>query len=119
MAMRTALISNNITEESFVTELTARRNPNRRPAHPGALLSEVVEATGLTRTDIALRLHISRQHLYDILEERKPVSANIAARLGKLFGNGGGVWLRMQAAHDLWEAERDASLNEIETLEVA
>jgi hypothetical protein len=34
---------------------------------------------------------ISRQHLYDILEERKPVSPAVAVRLGKLFGDGG-VW---------------------------
>jgi plasmid maintenance system antidote protein VapI len=44
--------------------------------------------------------------IYDILRERKPVSAAVAVRLGKLFGEGAGVWVRMQAAYDTWNAER-------------
>ncbi len=39
--------------------------------------------------------------------ERKPVSPAVAVRLGKLFGDGAGVWVRMQGAHDTWHAERD------------
>ena len=50
---------------------------------------------------------ISRQHLYDILNERKPVSPTVAVRLGKLFGDGAGVWARMQSAYDTWNAERE------------
>jgi hypothetical protein len=45
-------------------------------------------------------LGIWRQHLYDILNERKPVSPTVAVRLGKLFGDGAGVWARMQSAYD-------------------
>ena len=44
----------------------------------------VIPATGRTKTEIASLLGISRQHLYDILEERKPVSPAVAVRLGKL-----------------------------------
>jgi addiction module HigA family antidote len=102
-----------------MTELRAIRNPNRRPSHPGAVLFDVIEDTGLARTEIAARLGISRQHLYEILEERKPVSANIAARLGRLFGNGGGLWLRMQGAYDLWEAEHDEKVSKVSRLESA
>ncbi len=74
----------------------------------GALLREdVIPATGRTEAEIAQLLGISRQHLYDILRERKPVSPTaIAVRLGKLFGDGAGVWVRMQAAYDTWNAER-------------
>ncbi|MDB5655051.1 MAG: addiction module antidote protein HigA family [Tardiphaga sp.] len=70
----------------------AKRNPNRCPTHPGALLrDDVIPATGRTRAEIAGLLGISRQHLYDILRERKPVSAIVAARLGKLFGDGAAI----------------------------
>ena len=63
----------------------AKRNPNRCPTHPGALLREdVIPATGRSKSQIAEMLGISRQHLYDILRERKPVSPAIAVRLGKL-----------------------------------
>jgi addiction module HigA family antidote len=63
-------------------------------------------------------LGISRQHLFDILEERKPVSPGVAVRLGKLFGDGAGVWVRMQAAYDTWLAERElaAEIKKIPTL---
>jgi addiction module HigA family antidote len=71
------------------------------------LREDIIPATGKSKTEIASLLGISRQHLYDILEERKPVSAAVAVRLGKLFGDGAGVWMRMQAAYDTWHAERE------------
>lgn len=95
----------------------ARRNPARCPTHPGALLREdLIPATGRTKSEIASLLGISRQHLYDILRERKPVSPSVAVRLGKLFGDGAGVWTRMQAAHDTWHAERTEDVSAIPTL---
>lgn len=101
-------------------ECIARRDPNRCPTHPGEFLREdVIPATGRPKTEIARMLGISRQHLYDILEGKKPVTANVAVRLGKLFGNGAGSWLRMQAAHDAWIAEREVDLTAIPTLQSA
>jgi addiction module HigA family antidote len=97
----------------------AKRNPNRAPSHPGALLEDVIPATGKTKTEIARLLGISRQQLYDILAEKKPVSAQTAVRLGKLFGDGPGVWLRMQAAYDAWHAEREIDVSGIPTLTAA
>src|SRR6202158_3333363 len=90
-----------------MAEYAAKRDPNRCPTHPGELLREVIPATGKTKTEIAALLGISRQHLYDILKERKPVSPAVAVRLGKLFGDGAGVWARMQSAYDTWNAERE------------
>ena len=71
---------------------------------------------GLRRREIAQLLGISRQHLYDFLRERKPVSPAVAVRLGKLFGDGAGVWVRMQAAYDTWHAERDEDVSGIPRL---
>lgn len=103
-----------------MTDMSTDRDPNRCPTHPGELLREdVLPATGRTKTEIAALLGISRQQLYDILREKKPVSADIAVRLGKLFGNGAGLWLRMQAAHDAWHAERDVDVSAIPTLTAA
>jgi addiction module HigA family antidote len=95
----------------------AKRYPGRCPTHPGALLREdVIPATGRSKTEIAHMLGISRQHLYDILRERKPVSPTVAVRLGKLFGDGGGAWTRMQAAYDTWHAERAEDVSGIPTI---
>ena len=95
----------------------AKRNRNRCPTHPGALLREdAIPATGRSKSEIAAMLGISRQHLYDILRERKPVSPAIAVRLGKLFGDGAGVWTRMQAAYATWHAEREEDVSGIPTI---
>lgn len=91
----------------------------RCPSHPGALLNDIIEDTGKSKVEIAHMLGISRQQLYDILGEKKPVSPNTAARLGKLFGQGAGLWLRMQAAYDAWIAEHNIDLSEVPTLEFA
>ncbi|PST19704.1 addiction module antidote protein, HigA family [Rhizobium sp. JAB6] len=102
-----------------MTEYVARRSPDRCPTHPGALLEDVIIDTGKSKSEIAEMLDISRQHLHDILRGKKGVSPTVAARLGKLFGDGTGVWLRMQAAYDAWHAERDQDLSTIPTLQVA
>ena len=102
-----------------MTEFEVSRPLMRMPSHPGALLADIIPATGRSKTEIADLLGISRQQLYDIINERKPVSPGVAARLGKMFGDGAAVWLKMQAAHDAWQAERDVDLSAIPTLSVA
>ena len=73
-----------------MADFAAEHSPNRCPTHPGELLRDVIPATGKSKAEIAALLGISRQHLYDILKERKPVSPSVAVRLGKLFGDGAG-----------------------------
>jgi addiction module HigA family antidote len=77
--------------ENLMREYKASRNPNRCPSHPGAIIREdMLPATGKTKVEIARLLGISRQHLHDITEEKKPISPEVAARMGKLFGGGPG-----------------------------
>ncbi len=96
------------------------RNPNRCPTHPGEVLREVVlPSLGIGKTSIADHLGISRQTLYDILNEKQPVTPQMAVRLGKLLGNSPGVWINMQTAHDLWHASRDVDVSSIPTLKQA
>ena len=72
------------------------------PMHPGEWLREMVlPATGLAKTEIARRLGVSRQTLYDLIAERQPVTPAMALRLGKLFGNAPEFWLNLQQAYDL------------------
>lgn len=103
-----------------MTSPLVRRDPSRPPTHPGALLREdLIPAVGRPKAEIARLLGISRQHLYDILDEKKPVSPAVAVRLGKLFGNGPGLWIRMQGAFDQWQAERAVDVSGIPTLSAA
>jgi len=64
-------------------------------------------------------LGISRQQLYDILAEKKPVSPAMAVRLGKLFGNGATLRANMQNAYDIWHAAREVDVSGIPTLHAA
>jgi addiction module HigA family antidote len=100
-----------------MAEYPALRDPKRCPSHPGALLREIIDANRLNRSEIARGLGLSRQQIYGILGEQKPVSPEVAVRLGKYFGNGAGLWLRMQTAYDLWHAEREVDTSKIGTLE--
>lgn len=94
------------------------RHPSVEPTHPGELLAEIViPATGRSKAEIARLLGISRQTLYDILNRKQPVTPHVAVRLGKLFGDGPGVWIRMQAAYDTWHAQRQIDVSAIPTLE--
>jgi addiction module HigA family antidote len=82
--------------------------PAWRPSHPGALLREdILPALGIGVSEAADYLHVSRQMLHRILAEESAVSPEMAVRLGKLCGDGPRIWLAMQQAHDLWQAERD------------
>ena len=86
--------------------MTSKRD-NDHPSHPGALLREdVLPALRVSVTEAARQLGVSRQALHAILAERAGISAEMAVRLGKFCGNGPGLWLRMQQAHDLWKAEQ-------------
>ena len=103
-----------------MTLYPAKRARNLCPSHPGELLADVViPATGKSKAEIARMLGISRQTLYDILNQRQPVTPAVAVRLGKLFGDGAGIWIRMQAAYDTWHAEREVDVSRIRTLEMA
>ena len=100
----------------------AKKLAGLKPMHPGELLrEEVLPAVGRPKTEIAKLLGISRQHLYDILDERKPVTPPTALRLGKLFGNGPELWIDLQRAYDLAEAKiaLAADLKRIPTLKAA
>jgi addiction module HigA family antidote len=95
-------------------QLLALRRP---PSHPGALVADELEELGMTVTAAARHLHISRGHLHRILAGTSPVSGEVAVRLGRMFGNGPGLWARMQLAYDLWHAERAVPAGEVRPIE--
>lgn len=98
--------------------ISAKRDPKRPPTHPGFLLADtVIPATGKSKVEIARLLSISRQQLYAILDEKAPISPTVAVKLGKMFGNGAGLWIRMQAAYDIWHAAQVVDTSNIPTLE--
>jgi len=82
----------------------------RAPTHPGSVLREITfPAMKVTISLAAREMSISRQSLHKILAGERTITPDMAVRLGKFCGNGPGIWLRMQVAHDLWVAEQALS----------
>ena len=102
-----------------MVEYSVKRPLKRPPVHPGEILREdVLKSLGLTVSETARRLGVSRQQLHRILACKHPISTEMALRIGKFAGNGPGLWLRMQQAYDLWYTENKikADLAKIETV---
>lgn len=100
-------------------EYFVKRPLNRPPVHPGELLREdVLPALGLSVSEAARRLGISRQQLHRVLACTHPITTEMALRIGKFAGNGPALWLRMQQTYDLWYAENrmKGELSKIETV---
>lgn len=78
------------------------------PAHPGEVLADTVlrEDGGLTVTEFAKRLGVSRVALSRVVNGRAAVSAELAIRLAAALGGSAESWLNMQVAYDLWHAEK-------------
>lgn len=88
-------------------EYAVRRPLKRPPIHPGEVVREdVLPALGLSVSEAARRLGVSRQQLHRILACTHPITTEMALRLGRLAGNGPELWLRMQQTYDLWHAEQ-------------
>ena len=98
------------------------RKLERRPIHPGEILrEEFLPEFKLTASGLATALGVSRQSVYELLRERRAVSAEMALRLSRLFGNSADFWLNLQRNVDLWEAEESIKdgLQRIDPLRVA
>jgi addiction module HigA family antidote len=77
------------------------------PPHPGEILRELCLAPlGLTVTDAAHALGVSRKTLSSILNGRAGISAEMAVRLSIAFSTTPESWLTQQVQYDLWQAER-------------
>ena len=88
----------------------------RKPTHPGSVLREITfPSMNVNVSQAAREMSVSRQSLHKILAGDHAITPEMAVRLGKFCGNGPGLWLRMQIAHDLWEAEKALS-EEIERI---
>ncbi len=78
------------------------------PPHPGEILWELcLEPLGLTVTQAAEALGVSRKTLSSILNGRGGISPEMAVRLSLAFGTTAESWMNQQVQYDLWHAERN------------
>jgi antitoxin HigA-1 len=90
------------------------------PPHPGEVLRELcLDPLGLTVTDAAEALGVSRKTLSAILNGRAGISPEMAIRLSKAFGTSAESWLNQQMQYDLWVAEQAAGDIRVKKLSAA
>ena len=83
--------------------------PMKNPPHPGNLVrSECIVPLGLSITEAAKILGVTRQALNNLVNERAGISAEMAVRLAKAFGSTPEFWMRLQAAYDLSRIAQNA-----------
>jgi addiction module HigA family antidote len=89
----------------IITEIYEMKMHN--PPHPGEVLRELcLEPLGLTVTEAAKALGVSRKTLSAILNGHGGISPEMAIRLSIAFGTSAESWLNQQLQYDLWFAEQ-------------
>jgi addiction module HigA family antidote len=84
--------------------------PMKNPPHPGrSIRNACLEPLGLSITDGAKVLGVTRQTLNNVVNGKSGISPEMAIRLSKAFGSTAETWLRMQLAFDLAQARKDES----------
>jgi len=86
------------------------------PPHPGELIRDAcLEPLGLSITEAAKALGVTRKTLSEVVNGRAGISPEMAMRLAKAFGSTPEHWLRMQIAYNLWQI-RDMDVSNVKVL---
>jgi addiction module HigA family antidote len=87
---------------------------NLPPVHPGEILKEeYILERGLTITEVALGLGISRSSLSAIVNEQARITPELAVKLSEAFGNTAQFWINLQKNYEMWHAEKTVDRSRI------
>jgi addiction module HigA family antidote len=81
----------------------------KNPPHPGEVAGDSLEELGISISEAARGLGITRQQLHNVIAGRSAVTPEMAARLEKALGSTADTWLRMQMNYDLAQIRTRAS----------
>ena len=94
--------------------------PMKNPVHPGQVVRhDCLEALGLSVTEGAKVLSVTRQALNNVVNGKAGISPEMAIRLSKAFGSTAETWLQMQVAYDLAQARKHESKIRVERYQAA
>lgn len=80
------------------------------PAHPGEILRELyLKPLGVTITQAAGALGVTRKHISAIVNGHTPVTPEMALRLAKAFATEPEIWVNLQSQYDLWQVRKKAT----------
>ena len=89
---------------------------DREPTHPGEMLQEFLLPLGMTQRDLATAIHVSFQHVNEVVRGRRGVTPSTALRLSKFFGTSPDFWLNLQLRWDIYHAQR-AEAEQIDSIQ--
>ncbi len=87
--------------------MQALRDQNRKPTHGGAILREdILPALNITQGELAEKLKVSRRTISEILHEKRPITPDMAIRIGRFTNTTPQSWLNMQQTLDIWQLQQ-------------
>ncbi len=90
------------------------------PPHPGEIIKEAyLEPLGLTVTEAAKALKVTRKTLSAIINGKAGISPAMSIRLSKAFHTAPQLWLNIQQSYDLWHAQKETDVSHIKILRAA
>ena len=90
------------------------------PPHPGEIIKEsCIEPLGLTVTEAAKAIGVTRKTLSALLNGRSGISPEMALRLSKVFGRSPEGWLKLQLQYDLWATQQSVDLKNLRRIKAA
>jgi addiction module HigA family antidote len=96
------------TQNSRRGQLASLGIPARRPPQPGQFLeSKFLKPLGISQTDLAQALGVSRRRVNELINGRRAITPDTAVRLAMFFGNEASFWMHLQVAWDMHTAARE------------
>jgi addiction module HigA family antidote len=90
------------------------------PPHPGEIIRAFcIEPLGLTITETAKAIGVTRKTLSALLNGRSGISPEMALRLSKVFGRSPEGWLKLQLQYDLWTTQQSVDLKNLRRIKAA
>lgn len=77
------------------------------PIHPGEFIQEILEDHGMSQAALARAIGVSPMRISHVVRGERPVTAELALRFGRAFGQDAQYWINLQNAYDLKIAERE------------
>ena len=91
--------------------------PMKNPPHPGGIVKDCIEELGLSVTDAAKVLDVTRPTLSRVINGKSAISPEMAIRLAKAFGSTAEMWRWLQTAYDLAQARKYADTINVQRYE--
>ena len=90
------------------------------PPHPGEIIRQLcIDPLGLTVTEAAEAIGVTRKTLSALLNGRSGISPEMALRLSKVFGRSPEEWLKLQLQYDLWTTQQKVDLKNLRRIKAA